>query len=170
VSCIVDPDDTAFHAGVWARNLDSIGIECRPEATDGDYRTVAELVRNIRAIYGDLPLRKHSDWKNTQCPGVWDLARIDRESRSVPVAGPIVPAPAPAPAKPKPIPEPEGLIFMKPYVVYANTGSAYYLVTPGSPKPYATRILAMNASLRKLDQIEIGNETWESFKNSVTFV
>src|SRR5690242_20289701 len=43
VACIVSPDDCAFHAGNAEGNSHSIGIECRPEATDGDYATIAEL-------------------------------------------------------------------------------------------------------------------------------
>lgn len=82
VACIVDPDQIAWHAGVRARNEDSIGIECRPEATDGDYATVAELVRELRAAYGDLPLKHHRDWKATACPGIWDLKRLDALARA----------------------------------------------------------------------------------------
>jgi len=82
VACIVAPGRRAWHSGNNVGNDTSIGIECRPEATDGDYATVAELVRNLRAVYGDLPLKRHSDWKNTACPGAWDLARIDRLARS----------------------------------------------------------------------------------------
>src|SRR5688572_19610022 len=47
VACIVDPDNAAYHCGVSAGNTGSIGIECRPEATDGDYETVAELIRDL---------------------------------------------------------------------------------------------------------------------------
>ncbi len=96
VACIVAPGRRAWHTGTNVGNDTSIGIECRPEATDGDYATVAELVRNLRAAYGDLPLKRHSDWKNTACPGVWDLARIDRLARSAPTPTPA-PAPAPGP-------------------------------------------------------------------------
>lgn len=61
--------DTAYHAGNWQINLRSIGIECRPEATEDDVRTVAELVRRIRSEWGDLPLTVHSDYYPTACPG-----------------------------------------------------------------------------------------------------
>lgn len=61
--------DTAYHAGNWQINLRSIGIECRPEATEEDLRTVAELVRRIRSEWGDLPLTVHSDYYPTACPG-----------------------------------------------------------------------------------------------------
>jgi hypothetical protein len=81
VACIVSPDDCAFHAGNAEGNSHSIGIECRPEATDGDYATIAELIRDLRAIYGDIPLRPHNYWYNTACPGDYDLARLDSLAR-----------------------------------------------------------------------------------------
>jgi hypothetical protein len=81
VACIVSPDDCAFHAGNAEGNSHSIGIECRPEATDGDYVTIAELIRDLRAIYGDIPLRPHNYWYNTACPGDYDLARLDSLAR-----------------------------------------------------------------------------------------
>ncbi|WKW86748.1 endolysin [Arthrobacter phage WonderBoy] len=83
VSCIVSPDDAAWHAGNPYGNTTSIGIECRPEATDGDYQTIAELVAYLRSIYGDVPLVHHYEWQSTACPGTYDLARIDRLSRGV---------------------------------------------------------------------------------------
>ncbi|WP_404465261.1 N-acetylmuramoyl-L-alanine amidase [Micrococcus antarcticus] len=103
VACIVDPDDAAWHAGSAKGNATSIGIECRPEARDGDYETVAELVRTLRATYGDLPLIPHKAWKATTCPGRWDLARLDRLARGTaapakPAAAPAKPAAAPAKA------------------------------------------------------------------------
>lgn len=82
VACIGDPDRATYHCGVTAGNNGSIGIECRPEATDGDYLTVAELIYDLRKVYGDLPLKRHSDWKATACPGDWDLGHLDRLARS----------------------------------------------------------------------------------------
>jgi len=81
VACIVSPDDCAFHAGNAEGNSHSIGIECRPEATDGDYATVAELIRDLRRIYGDIPLYPHNHWYNTACPGDYDLGRLDSLAR-----------------------------------------------------------------------------------------
>lgn len=69
--------DTAYHAGNWQINLRSIGIECRPEASEEDVRTVAELVRRIRSEWGPLPLSVHSDYYPTACPGRYH-ALIDR--------------------------------------------------------------------------------------------
>lgn len=69
--------DTAYHAGNWTINLRSIGIECRPEASEDDVRTVAELVRRIRSEWGPLPLSVHSDYYPTACPGRYH-ALIDR--------------------------------------------------------------------------------------------
>ena len=107
VACIVDPDRRAWHAGNSRGNHESIGIECRPEATEGDYATVAALVADLRAVYGNIPLKRHRDWTSTACPGVWDIGKIDRLARgakpSVPAAstgGASAPAPKPsAPGK-----------------------------------------------------------------------
>lgn len=78
VACIVDPANTAWHAGNWAYNAQSIGIECRPEATDGDYDTTAQLIAELWRTYGKLPLLGHRDVPGVQtaCPGGWDLKRL----------------------------------------------------------------------------------------------
>lgn len=75
--CIVSPNDTAWHAGSWATNLETIGIEMRPEATPGDYAAAASLIRWLRTLYGDVPLRAHREFTSTLCPGRWDLNRLD---------------------------------------------------------------------------------------------
>ncbi|MGZ4659703.1 MAG: peptidoglycan recognition protein family protein [Arthrobacter sp.] len=78
VTCLVSPENVAWHAGDWAENLRSIGIECHPEATDEDYAQVAELVAWLRARFNrPLPLHAHREFISTACPGVWDLGRID---------------------------------------------------------------------------------------------
>jgi len=86
VACIVSPDDCAFHAGNADGNSHSIGIECRPEATDGDYATIAELIRYLRGIYGDIPLVPHKYWYATACPGDYDLARLDSLARGTTIS------------------------------------------------------------------------------------
>lgn len=88
VACIVDPDDRAWHAGdgvgCGSKGNDmGIGIECNPRQSDGDYATIAALIRDLRVEYGDLPLIRHRDCCNTQCPGSYDLERLDRLSRSL---------------------------------------------------------------------------------------
>ena len=105
VACIVDPDRRAWHAGNSRGNHESIGIECRPEATEGDYATVAALVADLRAVYGNIPLKRHKDWTSTACPGVWDIGKIDRLARGVKPSVPSAStggasAPAPKPAAP----------------------------------------------------------------------
>jgi hypothetical protein len=80
-NCIVSPLDASWAAGNAYGNATSIHIECTPYATDGAYRTVAEVVAFLRGLYGDLPLRPHNSWTPTTCPGVWDLDRIDAIAR-----------------------------------------------------------------------------------------
>lgn len=98
VACIVDPDDTAWHAGNWWYNLRSIGIECRPEMTDGDLATVAELIREIWKVYGKLPIIGHKDIVATACPGRY-YAKLST-LKSMAEGGNISAPPAPTP-KPK---------------------------------------------------------------------
>jgi hypothetical protein len=86
IHCLVSPLDAAWHSGNAVGNATTIGIECRPEATDEDYATVAELVAYLRSEYGPLPLSPHRQWQSTACPGVWDLARIDGLAGSAAVA------------------------------------------------------------------------------------
>lgn len=81
ISRLVPEDEAAWHAR--GGNSDSIGIECNPRQADGDYLTVAALIRDIRKRHGDLPLVRHRDVKgsSTDCPGTYDLARLDRLAR-----------------------------------------------------------------------------------------
>lgn len=86
VACIVDPDNRAWHAGdgigVHSKGNDcGIGIELNPRQSDGDYNTAAELIRELRATYGDLPLMPHKACTATQCPGTYDLGKLDRLAR-----------------------------------------------------------------------------------------
>lgn len=86
-----------MHAGDWDANLTSIGIECRPEATDADYATVAWLIAWLRARYGDHPLYPHKQFTQTTCPGRWDLARLDRLARGQTGGGDVSGAMRPVP-------------------------------------------------------------------------
>lgn len=76
VACIVDCKNPAWHSGNKTHNLKSIGIECRPEATEADYETVAELVSGLWKVYGKIPLIRHKDIVATSCPGRWDISKI----------------------------------------------------------------------------------------------
>lgn len=81
IHCLVSPVDASWAAGNSYGNATSIHIECRPEATDGDYATVAWLISYLRGIYGDVPLKAHREWSATACPGIWDLTRLDALAR-----------------------------------------------------------------------------------------
>lgn len=104
-TCIVSPDDVAWHAGSWDENIRSVGIECRPEASDDDYLAVAEIVRHIRSFAGNIPLKPHKANYNTACPGIWDLNRLDALARAGTFT--VVPQSTPAPASaPAPVAQP----------------------------------------------------------------
>jgi hypothetical protein len=77
VELLVKHENTAWHAGGEA-NPKSIGLELRPEAGDDDYATAGQRIADIRAEHGDIPLKGHSDYMSTACPGRYDLARLNR--------------------------------------------------------------------------------------------
>ncbi len=70
VACIVNQSDAAWHSGTYYDNISSIGIECRPEMSKGDFDTVAQLIARIWKDQGKkLPLIGHKDVVATSCPG-----------------------------------------------------------------------------------------------------
>lgn len=80
----VKEENVAYHAGNYAMNQRSIGIEhsAAPDrlASEETYQTSAELVADICKRYS-IPLDrthilKHSEIKPTQCPGTIDLDKI----------------------------------------------------------------------------------------------
>src|SRR5699024_2231978 len=99
-----DPDRRAWHAGNSRANHDQIGIELDPNMSRraATEKTAAALIADLRAVYGNLPLSPHKRWTSTECPGNWDLGRLDRLARGVkpgvPGGGATVPAPKPKPA------------------------------------------------------------------------
>lgn len=99
VTQIVSDRDRAWHAGA-SSNPRGIGIECRPEKSEGDFETVAQLIAAIRSEHGALPLRGHRDFMPTDCPGRWyaQLAALDARARAIAggaAAAPVAPAPQP---------------------------------------------------------------------------
>lgn len=67
VTQLVHDYDRAWHCR--GNNSRTIGIECRPEASDDDYTTVAGLISAIREEWGWMPLTPHSAHFPTACPG-----------------------------------------------------------------------------------------------------
>ena len=106
VWCIVDPDRRAWHAGNSKANHDQIGIELDPNMSRraATERTAAALIADLRSVYGNLPLSPHRRWTSTECPGNWDLGRLDRLARGVKpgVSGGGTSAPKPSKPASKP--------------------------------------------------------------------
>ena len=80
----VDEKDTAWQAGDWTVNTESIGIEHEATPTypmtDSSYKTSGALVKDICNRWS-IPIdrehiKKHSEIKATQCPGTIDMDRI----------------------------------------------------------------------------------------------
>ena len=102
VWCIVDPDRRAWHAGNSKANHTQIGIELDPNMSRraATEKTAAALIADLRAVYGNLPLSPHKRWTSTECPGNWDLGRLDRLARGAKPSVPSGGTSAPKPSKP----------------------------------------------------------------------
>ena len=111
VACIVAPGDTAWHSGNAWGNARTIGLELDPRARDEDYDVAAELIADIRSAYGDVPIYWHNYFMATQCPGVYDMDRLDQMSyqkyshatawgQGGNKTAPVEPTPTPAPIDP----------------------------------------------------------------------
>lgn len=102
-ACIIDLEDAS-----WATNSANpytISIECDPRCRDEDYDVVAEVIAQLRSIYGYLPLVPHRQFVSTSCPGNYDLDRLERIAATKEVSkdddwGNVRNKAAPAPAKP----------------------------------------------------------------------
>ena len=154
--CLVSPKDAAWHAGNARGNRTSIGIECRPEASDEDYREVGALVGWLRSQYGAaLPLVPHRDWQATLCPGKWDLARINREAQYVPVVLPVS-TPSPAPAAPSVTPPAAGWVKDPHWVVDPGNTlgqiAAHYGVS-------VNKIAVFNG-IKDVNKLRVGETIW----------
>lgn len=81
----VSEANTAYHAGTWSANLQSIGIEHsaapgRPASND-TYNSSIELIASICKKYKlnpDTAIVPHNKFVATQCPGTMDLNRIKK--------------------------------------------------------------------------------------------
>lgn len=89
VAWIVDAANAAWHAGNARGNATTVGYECNPRLTDGDYETMGELHYDMEKAYGKrLPIYVHKEWTPTSCSPI-DKNRIraiaDRFHQGVPV-------------------------------------------------------------------------------------
>ena len=78
VACLVNFGDAS-----WATNSANpytISIELDPRCRNEDYDVAAEVIAQLRQVYGNIPLVPHRQFIVTQCPGNYDLGRLDREA------------------------------------------------------------------------------------------
>lgn len=69
VTELADATQRTWHSGSNRGNGTTIGIECRPEMSAEDWDTLVERCADHEERFGSLKYWKHSDWKNTACPG-----------------------------------------------------------------------------------------------------
>lgn len=92
ITQLVDLSNKAWHC--VGKNGQSIGIECRPECTSGDRKTLAELIASIWKIYGKLPIYGHKDFNSTACPGRYYnyLSSIKADAEKIYSGGSVSPS------------------------------------------------------------------------------
>lgn len=92
VACIIAPKLRAWHVAQnqyfkvmsYTSDINShtIGIECRPEFTDGDRETLCQLIADLWCDYGEVPVYGHEDFMPTACPGRYYVQLDDIEARA----------------------------------------------------------------------------------------
>lgn len=102
VTQLVEDNRAAWHSGNNEGNGTTIGIECRPEMSAGDWATLVELCVDLEKKHGSMKYYRHKDWKNTACPGRYS-DRMGELVRAVNAGGAAKPS-KPKPSKPKPSP------------------------------------------------------------------
>lgn len=106
VTILAPGDRATWHSGSTAGNGSTIGLECRPEMSAGDWNTLVERCADLEEEWGSLKYYEHSDWKNTACPGRYSgrigalVKEINAEHKRR-KSGSAKPKPQPKP-KPKP--------------------------------------------------------------------
>lgn len=98
VACLVSPENAAWHSGSAEGNATSIGIECRPEMSEGDINEVVALIEWLEDVYGPQEVWLHREWSATACPGRYANMRDEIVKRVNALQGTSGQAGAPAPA------------------------------------------------------------------------
>src|SRR5699024_8941813 len=90
-----------WHAGNGKGNGTTIGIEMRPEMSDGDWQTLVDLCVTIEKEHGSMKYYRHKDWKATACPGRYSgmIAKLVNDVNAALRGGTTKPK-APKPSKP----------------------------------------------------------------------
>lgn len=69
IATLAVPEVATFHSGHSVGNGTTVGIEMRPEATQGDVDTLVQLIYELEQTYGSMNIYMHKDWFSTACPG-----------------------------------------------------------------------------------------------------
>lgn len=69
VTVLAEPEARTWHSGNNRGNGTTMGLECRPEMSAGDWDTLVERCADLEEELGSLKYWKHKDWKATACPG-----------------------------------------------------------------------------------------------------
>lgn len=154
-ACLISPEHAAWHTGSAVGNATTIGIECRPEMSEGDFQSLVELVVWLESVYGEMKIYGHKDWSATACPGKY-YNRLGEliERVNAAKAG----ASAPAPVAPKPAAPATTGSAMTYTVVRGDTLSAIAQRMYGSASAESIHRIASASGVADPSRIEVGQE------------
>lgn len=123
VAVMVNYQDAGWHAGNAQGNATSLGFELDPRCRQEDYEAAAEDIADTWKYYGRIiPLRKHSSWSSTACPGNYDINRLHAMALEL-----YQPAPTPPAVK-----EASRQVFNPLKKLKFNKDSRLYDIIPGT--------------------------------------
>ena len=114
---LVSLNDTAFHAGDYDINAQSIGIECCPDMDAETTARVKQLITSLRERFGPLWLGPHQQFSSTGCPGTY--MQLIPEFKVI-AAGSLINVPEP-PGGSSPVPPNPGTLEVDGYWGAATT-------------------------------------------------
>lgn len=95
---LVDPKDAAWATGNAIGNATSISIECQPEMSAGDLRTLVEFIADLEKQFKrSLTIYPHNYWSATACPGrygariQWIADEVNKLQGKAPAQNPVGP-------------------------------------------------------------------------------
>lgn len=143
-----------WHAGNGKGNGTTIGIEMRPEMSDGDWQTLVDLCVTIEKEHGSMKYYRHKDWKATACPGRYSgmIAKLVNDVNAALRGGTTKPK-APKPSKPS-----------SPSYRVKRTNQRGVEVKAGSYRASDT-IDTLNAAGYNVNVVQVKN-TWTQIRNS----
>lgn len=160
VAVMVNYSDAAWHAGNAQGNATTLGFELDPRCRQEDYEAAAEDIADTWKYYGRvIPLRKHSSWSATQCPGNYDLNKLYNMAMAL-----YKPAPTPPPAPT--VKEVNRVVYSPLKKFKFNKAAKLYNIIPGSVNGTKTYPAGEEIDIKQLLTLSDGRKYYRTAYSS----